>query len=126
MPSCLPMGGSTRRRVVEQSAREAPALHACIDRVDIVELYEDRAIEAVHVLRDLARSTEFVDFTIDELLVPGLGGQRRARFEVAQEGWQQVRVTVGDDGGLRFEALTQLARVPAYLRPTQRRVVDAF
>ena len=107
-------------------AGEAPALYACIDRVDIVELYEDRAIQAVHVLRALARSAEFVDFMIDELLVPGPGGQRRARFEVAQEGWQRMRVTVGDDGGLRFEALTQLARVPAYLRPTQRRVVDAF
>jgi hypothetical protein len=109
-----------------QSARQVPTLYTCIDRVDIVELYEDRAIEAVHVLRDLAHSAEFVDFMIDGLLVPGAGGQRRARFEVAQEGWQRVRVTVGDDDGLRFEALTQLARVPAYLRPTQRRAVDAF
>ena len=109
-----------------RSAGEAPALHASIDRVDIVELYEDRAIEAVHALRNLARSAEFVDFMIDELLVSGSGGQRRARFEVAQEGWQRMRVTVEDDGGLRFEALTQLARVPASLRPTQRRAVDAF
>lgn len=109
-----------------QSANESPALHAFIDRVDIVELYEDRAIEAVHTLRNLAHSTEFIDFMIDELLVPGSGGQRRARFEVAQEWWQRIRVQVGDDGGLRFEALTQLARVLAYLLPTQRRAVDAF
>src|SRR5262249_52028038 len=60
------------------------------------------------------------------LLVPASGGQRRARFEVAHEGWQRLRVTVEDDGGLRFEALTQLARIPAYLQPTQRRAVDAF
>jgi CHAT domain/Tetratricopeptide Repeats-Sensor/Lecithin:cholesterol acyltransferase len=109
-----------------RSAGEALSLHACIDRIDIIELYEDRAIEAVHALLNLARSAELPDFTIDELLIPGSGGQRRARFEVAQEWWQRIRVTVEDDDGLRFEALTQLARVPASLRPTQRRVVDTF
>jgi hypothetical protein len=114
------------RPVKGRTAQEGDALFACIDRVDLVEVWEDRAIEAAHALRDLSRSAELAGFAIDDMLVRGTGGQRRARFEMARDWWQRIRVTTEADGGLRFEALTQLARVPAHLRPTQRRAVDAF
>jgi hypothetical protein len=102
-------------------------LTAWISQLDIVELYADRAIGAVHELRALARSSgEMAAFVIDETLATGPGGRRRARFELPHDWWQRVRVTTRRDGALRLEALTQLARVPAYVRPTQRRAVDAF
>jgi hypothetical protein len=103
---------------------------AYIDRVDVFELYEDRAIEAVYALRSVAQSADLSDFVVEELLVTGDEGLRRARTDTAQDWWQRVRVTSetapGGGEGLRFEALTQLARAEARLAATQRRAVEGF
>ncbi|MGH7302052.1 MAG: CHAT domain-containing protein, partial [Candidatus Rokuibacteriota bacterium] len=105
---------------------EKPTLTAWISQVDIIELYADLAIGAVHALRDLARSTEVsAGFVIDETLTAGDGGRRRARFDAAPGWWQRVRVTRSGDG-LQLEALTQIARAPATILPTQRQAVDTF
>ena len=60
-----------------------------------------------------------------EHLEVGPEGLRRVRGDDTSEWWQRVRVT-SEDGALRFEALTNLARADARLLPAQRRVVDAF
>jgi hypothetical protein len=124
---------NTRLRASAQdpsgTKREDTGLTAIIDRVDILELYEDRAMEAVYALRSLARVAEMSSFVLEDLLVQGLEGRRRARYEMGQEWWQRIRVTRDGEGaeeGLKFEALTQQARVQALLRPTQRKVVEAF
>jgi hypothetical protein len=110
----------------EGGAEGGPALTAQIARVEIIELYEDRAIEAVHALRTLSRSGEMARFVIDEVLAHGDAGRRRARFDTSPGWWQRVRITTRNDGSLRLEPLTQVARIPAHVQPTQRRAVSAF
>jgi CHAT domain-containing protein len=63
---------------------------------------------------------------MEDVLTRGNDGRRRARFDTTPGWWQRVRVTSGDDGSLRLEPLTQLARIPAHVQPTQRRAVAAF
>ncbi len=104
----------------------ATKLISQIDRLDILELYEDRAIEALHVLRSLSSAPEFDDYVVEELLAKGPGGQRRVRFEQASSWWQRIRVKGKKSGVLEFEAVTQTARAPARLLPTQRGLVDGF
>jgi pimeloyl-ACP methyl ester carboxylesterase/tetratricopeptide (TPR) repeat protein len=105
---------------------DSPPLSAQINRIEILELYEDRAIEALHTLRQLSQSPEFEGFIVQELLARGDDGRRRARFDQAVGWWQRIRVTSTEQGALQFEAVTQTARAPARLRPTQRALVDDF
>jgi hypothetical protein len=107
-------------------ATPGEGLTARIEALDIIELYEDRAIEGMHVLRRLAESPEFSGFAVERLLVSGDEGQRRVRFEQSGGWWQRIRIIGEPDGALQFEAVTQAARVPARLQPTQRRLVDGF
>jgi hypothetical protein len=112
-----------------RSSRTGPEtpLVARVTRLDIVELYEDLAIEAVHVLRELVRSAEFSDaFALEDLLQRGAGGRRRVRFDQAGDWWQRLRITQDAAGTLNIETLTELARVQGSVQPTQRRVVDAL
>ncbi len=102
------------------------SLTARIDQVDILELYEDRAIEALHALKGLSRAPEFESYLVDDLLTGGREGQRRVRFEQAAAWWQRIRVTSDKDGSLQFEAVTQAARAVSRLRPTQRGLVEGF
>ena len=97
-----------------------------IDQVEILELYQDRAIEALHELRAVAQSPEFESFTVEPTLTRRPEGQRRARFDQAQAWWQRVRVKRDDQGGLEFEALTRSARAAARLLPTQHDLVEGF
>lgn len=105
---------------------ESGRLRAQIDRLDILELYEDRAIEALHLLRSLGSAPEFASYVVEELLTKGAGEQRRVRFDQAPGWWQRIRVKGKKNGALEFEAVTQSARAPARLIPTQRDLVDAF
>ncbi len=104
----------------------AASLRARIDQVAIFELYEDRAVEALHTLLSMTQTPEFEAYAVEALLVKGAEGQRRVRFEQAIGWWQRVRVQSNDEGALEFEAVTQTARAPARLRPTQRGLVDSF
>ncbi len=110
----------------ERAASDPSRLIARIDQVDILELYEDRAIEALHKLRAFSQSPEFDGFEIQESLVRGSGGRRRVRFDGEPGWWQRIRVTGNKSGALSFEAVTQTARAPARLLPTQRGLVDRF
>jgi hypothetical protein len=112
------------RRARRDSTPDAAELVACIDGVDVIELFEDRAIEATRVAHDVAQLPEFAAFDIEPLLVCGEEGERRARFNQESGWWQRVRLTGTDHGGLEFEAVTQTARVKATLVSTQRQVVD--
>ncbi len=119
-------------------AAGSPALAVRISRLDIVELYEDRAIEAAHALQRLARSGSHEGLVISDLLQVGRGGLRRPRYDPGAPWWQRIRVTAPDDrsaptlrdpaalGGLQFEALTHISRAHAALQPMQRALVDGF
>lgn len=109
-----------------QPSRRGPRLTAQIDQVEIFELYEDRAIEAMYSLLSLADAPEFADVSVEPLLVRGEDGRRRARYGAEAGWWQRLRVVRKEDGALEFEAVTRLARMPATLLPTQHGLVDGF
>src|SRR5262249_52480781 len=77
---------------------------ASIDGIDFIELWEDRAIRAAKALLRLGMSAEIRStFDVDELLVEGRDGQRRADFDEEPNWWQRVRISTQADGGLKFE-----------------------
>jgi tetratricopeptide (TPR) repeat protein len=117
-----------RLRGGTKTTSDADSQHfvAQIDQVEIFELYEDRAIEAQHVLGAITATPEFDTFVVDPLLAEGDEGLRRVRFEQANGWWQRLRVTGEEDDTITFEALTQAARAPMRLMATQRGLVDRF
>ena len=48
------------------------------------------------------------------------------RLEQAAGWWQRIRVVSEPNDALTFEVVTQVARAPMRLRPTQRGLVDGF
>ena len=101
-------------------------LVAQIDQVEIFELYEDRAIEAVHMLRALASAPEFTSYLVQPFLARGADGVQRVRFDQARSWWQRISVKADEAGALEFEAVTQAARASAKLLPLQHGQVDGF
>jgi hypothetical protein len=103
-------------------------LTARIVSVNLLELFEDRAIQAVRELRAFSRSSEFrSDFVFDEVIVPGKDGERRVTFDEMPGWWQRVRIAHQEKTGeLKFEALTNRARAEASLLPTQQLMVQGL
>ncbi|MDH5564240.1 MAG: CHAT domain-containing protein, partial [Nitrospirota bacterium] len=103
------------------------SLKVFIDSVDVVELHQDRAIQAAKALVELGRSQDFREhLQIKETMVQGAEGQSRAYYAEAQDWWQRLRITTQKDGALKFEALTNRARAEVYLQPTQRKLIERF
>ncbi len=101
-------------------------LTARIDSVEIVELWEDLAIQAMKRLLQLGHSAEFRDgLLLKELLVKGQEGLSRVSYDESPGWWQRMRITQ-EHGALKFETLTDRARAETYLQPTQRRLVEGF
>ena len=96
-------------------------ISARIIAVEILLLFEDRAIYAARELLRFSRASDFRnEFVFDELLVPGEGGQQRLTFNDMPGWWQRVRIEKKENGELKFEALTNRARAEASLLPTQQ------
>ena len=114
------------RRARRDAGTDSEELIARIDSVDIIELFEDRAIEATRLAHDVAQLPEFASFDVEPLLAIGDEGQRRARFGQEPGWWQRVRLTGDEHGALTFEAVTHTARVKATLVSTQRQVVEGL
>jgi pentatricopeptide repeat protein len=112
----------------ERTEDEGSRLSARIVTVQLLELYEDRAIQAAHTLREMARSSEFRnDFVFDEVLGTGNDGERRVTFDEITGWWQRVRIARDEKTDeLTFEALTDRARAEASLLPTQRLMVQGL
>ena len=116
-----------RLRSCAEGGRKQSTLFAQIDQVDVIELYEDRAIEAMYAFRALTASPEFAEVDLERRLVRGPEGLRRARFGSDDGWWQRLRIVRrSEDDALAFEAVTRTARTPATLLPTQRGLVDGF
>jgi hypothetical protein len=115
------------RRAVETLAGGPYAGRVSFAELELIELYEDRAIAAVHALRRLTGQAEFRDrFEAPARLDARKGGQRRAMFDEPPGWWQRLLISPSDDGGLRFVSLTQRARAEARLQALQRPLVDRF
>jgi tetratricopeptide (TPR) repeat protein len=129
-------GANTRFQTAAEDARvggtakkdKAGDITARIVTVNLLELFEDRAIQAVRELRAFSRSAEFrSDFVFDEVIVPGKDGERRVTFDEVPGWWQRVRIARDEKtDGLKFEALTTRARAEASLLPTQRIMVQGL
>ena len=98
---------------------------ARVDKVDIIELWEDKAVQATRALRRVcARQTMKNYFDVEPLLVENPDGCRRASFDDREGWWARMRVTVDESDNLKFETFAERARVDSHLQPTQRRLVD--
>src|SRR6478736_4782016 len=96
-----------------------------IAELEIVELWQDRALQAVESLASSLTNGELSDsFTAELRLEERPGRQRRLLFSEPTGWWQQVRVCSEPDGGLTFEASTRRAGAPTRTVPTQRALVD--
>lgn len=70
-----------------------PSISVAIQRVDLMEVFADRAIQATKTLLDLGRSQEFREhLTIHETMVEGGEGHQRAFFEEDAGWWQRLRI----------------------------------
>lgn len=105
-----------------------------IDAVEFIELFEDRAIQAIQVRRQLEDDPELRGkFSFAERLLSCDGGLRRTSFTEPGGWWQRVQILGGaedadnlTDGSLRFLSITRRARNELRLQSTQRKLVDNF
>lgn len=111
----------------EEQTADDENLTGSIETVQILELYQDLAIQATKSLLELGRSRYFrEDLNIHEVMVEGVEGRRRASFDEDAAWWQRLRIATQDDGSLKFEALTNRARAETYLQPAQRKLIERF
>lgn len=98
-----------------------------VDRLELYELYEHRAIQTVKALASLGQGPELRTRVAVEALLRSLESGLRAA-DIAEEAawWQRLRIEALKDGTLKFEVVTDRARVPIILQATQRRLVDRF
>lgn len=97
------------------------------ERLEIAELYEDRAIQSAHALQRLGNLPEFRQlFEVDATCRSTETGWRRAAFQESQGWWGRLQVTGEPDGSLKFLTLTDRARAPVQLQAVQRPLIDRF
>ena len=104
-----------------------------ISTLEFMELWEDRAVQALEALHMLA---EQAGLRGHFLLAPTLdvrdGGLRRLSYVEPADWWQRLQILGGTregeapDGGLRFAAVTGRARTEVRLLSTQRQLVDQY
>jgi hypothetical protein len=93
-----------------------------LQRVDIIELFEDAAIAIAHacerVCRDLGQALS-VDLSVRSMP----GGLQRPFFDEAEPWWRRIQVT-GNVDGLDFAPLTDRAGIDVSAHPMQTALID--
>jgi hypothetical protein len=93
-----------------------------LQRVDIIELFEDAAIAIAHacerVCRDLGQALT-VDLTVRSMP----GGLQRPFFDEAEPWWRRIQV-IGNEEGLDFAPLTDRAGIDVRTHPMQTALID--
>lgn len=98
-----------------------------VAEVEFLEVYEDRAIEAAHSLRQIAESEVFRKrLEIAPELKSRDGSLQRIRFSDAPGWWHRLQITRDLDDSLRFVSLTRKARAEVRLLPTLQALVQKF
>ncbi len=103
-----------------------------IAHLEFIELWEDRAIQAVKAFKDCEADPSLRGrFIFDPDPDIAEGGLRRVTYEEPGGWWHRVQILGGDDHDpmrrtLRFAATTKRARNEVSLLPTQRTLVDRF
>jgi hypothetical protein len=93
-----------------------------LQRVAIIELFEDAAIAIAHacerVCRDLGQALT-VDLTVRSMP----GGLQRPFFDEAEPWWRRIQV-IGNEEGLDFAPLTDRAGIDVRTHPMQTALID--
>ncbi len=111
----------------EDPSPEAQKPYVRIPELDIIEYWEDRAIQATRALVNLADTNDFnEEFEFHRQVVEAQDGRRRISFDDEHDWWQRMRISVLDNDDLKFETLTDRARIESQLQSTQRILVDRF
>jgi len=111
-----------------------------IDEVEVIELYEDMAIQAIHAAHDLIErpplelnQNERIEVAQNGLISKEGGRFQRPTNQYLTGWWRRIQITGEQDGrtgaavrGLRFLALTDRARAEDVAQATQRRLIDGF
>lgn len=118
------------------SANEALAGAGQVERVttlEIVELFEDRAIQGIKAMQELRRNPDIEQaFVFNDKIESSSGGLRRVSFDEPSGWWHRIQVLGGGkdgepgDGTLRFSSVTRRARAEVQLQRTQLKLVDEF
>ncbi len=99
--------------------------------IEIVELYEDMAIAALRVLRDLQGDTRFKENLEIELRLGTVGGKRRRIAPSEGAEWaRKIQIRGGDEGchkgSLVFTVLDGSARATEVSLATQAALIDPY
>lgn len=103
-----------------------------ITDVEFIEVWEDRAIQAMAAFARIGGNLDLqkaFDFKLE--LICAKGGRRRAAYDEPPGWWRRIQILGKDEPGqaqgtLRFGAATRRARAEVRLQPTQRKLVDQF
>lgn len=96
-----------------------------IAEIEFVEIWEDRALQAAAALCSLQSGVHAESFRFAGRVQSVDGGRYRVRFEEPAGWWQRLLIR-GENGTLRFTAVTRRARSEVTLVATQRKLVDQF
>lgn len=99
-----------------------------IATIELVELWEDRAIAAARALRRVLQDPELSGaIEVAPLIRQGAGGNRGVRIvDDDPAWWHRLQVRTDEQGALRFTSLTRRARAEETLVSTQAELVDRF
>ncbi len=98
-----------------------------IDAVEFLELWEDRAIQAAHVLERVSLDSELGSYFDCRCQLRTLPGKKaRVTFDEPSGWYHRLQILGERNGALRFCALTGAARSEVALIKTQRGLVDRF
>jgi tetratricopeptide (TPR) repeat protein len=93
-----------------------------LQRLDIIELFEDAAIAIAHACERVCR--ELGDALTVDLAVRSMpGGLQRPFFDEAEPWWRRIQVT-GNEQGLDFAPLTDRAGIDVRSHPVQTTLID--
>lgn len=100
-----------------------------LEEIELIELYEDRAILAAHALQavraDVVTGARFeISSTVQ--VERRRGGRARAYCDEDKGWWQRLQIVEDKQGRLAFNLLTDRARAESFIQPTQRKLVDQF
>jgi pimeloyl-ACP methyl ester carboxylesterase len=97
--------------------------------VEILELYEDRAIEIWHAIEKFVEDRR-ADFDCEPKLLHGEGGRRRVTFENDPTWYQPINIAMDASGRVEprmtFVVPSGMARAEAAVLPTHKEFVDRF
>ena len=105
--------------------------HAAFEEFQIIELYEDTAISALRILRELAKERRISEHLDISLTLQTLRGKQRRVTPDDEPDWSR-RIEIRNDGpnkgrrSLKFTLLSEAARASEVYLATQESIVDPY